>query len=112
MYWDPQKLLLNIRQADTDDLLDRVTAYRPGMEAEAIGLIEDELHRRGISAGKIQAFREECERDWLFQADGCAKMCSFCRKPAVAERWGWHRLWGKIPLTPRLMRYCKQHDQR
>src|SRR6266511_1668358 len=111
MQWDPQKLLANIRAADTDDLLDRITAYRAGMEPEAIDMIEAELHRRGVRQDEIDAYRQECERECLFHADGTAKMCSLCRKPAVKEGWGWHRLLGKIPIMLRPMRYCRTHAE-
>lgn len=104
------KVLANIRAADTGDLLDRVTAYRGGMEPATIELVEAELRRRGVRAAEIDAYREECERECLHHADGTAKMCSFCRRPAVAERWGWHRLIGKIPIMPRWLRYCRDHD--
>jgi hypothetical protein len=104
------KLLFNIRQADTDDLLDRITAYRSSMEPEAIDLIEQELHRRGVTAQQIAEHGEACQRECVFHADGSAKMCSFCRKPAVLEAWGWHKLWKRLPLFPRPMRYCKQHS--
>ncbi len=109
MEWDPQTVLLNIRKADTDDLIDRVTVYRAGMEPEAIALIEDELHRRGVKEGEIDAYLQKCRLECLFQPDGIAKMCSFCRKPAVRQAWGWHRLLGKVPVLPRYLRYCKEH---
>src|SRR4051794_24871805 len=95
MEWDEQKLLVNIRQSDTDDLLDRLTAYGAGMEAAAIDMIEQELHRRGVSRAQIAERREAYRRDCLFDANGIAKMCSFCRKPAVGEGWGWHKILGK-----------------
>jgi hypothetical protein len=109
MHWDEKKLLLNIREADTDDLLDRVTAYRATMEAQAIDLIEGELHRRGINSARITAHGDVCRQECLFDADGTAKMCSLCRKPAVVEGWGWHRLMQKVPVFPRWLRYCKYH---
>jgi hypothetical protein len=110
MEWNPQKVLANIRQADTDDLLDRITAYRQGMEPEAIAMIEDELHRRGITATTIEERRQFYRRECLFYPDGTAMMCSLCRKPAVTRGWGWHRLWQKVPLFPRRFRYCKTHE--
>ena len=110
MKWDVQKILLNIRNADTDDLLDRVTAYRAGMEANAVEMIEAELLQRGVDAAQIAAHRGRCARECLFFSDGAAKMCSLCRKPAVREGWGWHSLWKRIPLFPRRMRYCPDHD--
>jgi hypothetical protein len=109
MEWDPQKVLANIQAAQTDDLLDRVTAYRQGMEPEALELIEAELHRRGVTATAIEERRQGYERECLFHADGAAMMCSFCRKPAVEQRWGWHKLWSRVPLFPRPLRYCKEH---
>ena len=107
--FDHAKLLENIRRADTDDLLDRVTAYRASMEPDAIDMIEDELRRRGVKRQQIEAYAEECRRECLYLTDGTAKMCSRCRKPAVKEGWGWHRLMGKIPFLPRWMCYCKDH---
>lgn len=110
MLWDDQRFLVNIREAETDDLLDRVTAYRKGMEPEAIDMIEDELHRRGVSAAEIATHAEICRRDGIFLPDGTAAMCSFCRKPAIREGWGWHWLWRRIPLFPRYFRFCADHD--
>jgi hypothetical protein len=110
MEWDEEKLLLNIRQADTDDLLDRITAYRAGMEPEAIDLIERELHRRGVTAAQILDQAEAYRRECVFDANGIAKMCSTCRRPAVYEGWGWHKILGKVPLFPRWMRYCEEHS--
>jgi hypothetical protein len=41
--------------------------------------------------------------------DGTAVGCSFCHRPAVAEGWGWHRLWGLLPVFPRYYYYCSEH---
>ena len=112
MEWNEQKLLANIRAASNEDLLDRVTAYRAGMETEAINLIERELHRRGILAAQIQDRQETCQRECVFDGNGVAKMCSFCRKPAVGEAWRWHKLLGKLPVFPRWMCYCEDHRAR
>lgn len=108
MKYDPERVLVNVRQASTDDLLDRVTVFRQGMEQDALLIIEDELHRRGVTAAQIAEHRErsECVR----AADGLALGCSLCRRPAVAQRWRWHRLFGLIPLFPRRFRYCAEHD--
>jgi hypothetical protein len=109
MNWNEQKLKVNISRADNDDLLDRITAFRAGMESDAIELIEQELHRRGVTAAQIAERREACERNCVFDSDGNAKMCSFCRKPAVREGWGWFKLMWLVPLIPRRVRYCKNH---
>ncbi|MBI2804739.1 MAG: hypothetical protein HYX68_07115 [Planctomycetes bacterium] len=104
-----QKMLLNIRQANTDDLLDRITAFRAGLEAEAIDMIETELRRRSVTANQIADHQAKCERDCVFYPDGTAKMCSQCRKPAVCETWAWHRLLWIIPLFPRWTCFCEIH---
>ncbi len=109
MEWDPQKVLLNIRKAETDDLLDRVTAFRSGMEPEAVALIERELYERGVTATEIADRRESCERDCLFRPDGTAVKCSFCHKPAVAQGLGWWKAYWIIPIFPRRLQYCEEH---
>jgi hypothetical protein len=104
-----EKLRSDVQRAETPDLLDRITAYRAGMEPEAVELIEDELRRRGVSGAEIDERAETCRRDCLFDDTGVALSCSRCRRPAVFEVWGWHRLWGRVPLFPRRLRYCEEH---
>jgi hypothetical protein len=112
MLWDEAKVLANIQAAQTDDLLDRVTAYRTGMEPSALAMIEKELYRRGVTASEIASRREQCERECIFDADGSATRCSYCHKPAVSERWSWFRLLrGWVPIVPRWVRTCKIHSQ-
>jgi len=109
MHFDPMKTLANARAADTDDLLDRVTVYRAGMEPDAIDLIEMELRRRGVSEEEIDLHAKQyrdCLRD---PATGNVLMCSWCRKPAVTEEWGWHYIWNRVPAFPRRYRYCAEH---
>jgi hypothetical protein len=118
MEFNRQRVLDNIRQAKTDDLLDRLTAYRAGMEPEALDLIEAELTRRGVDADAIEA--HSCQRNFecIQREDGTAAMCSFCHNPAVAEGWGWHwiapMIWGKrralVPVFPRYFFYCTEHQ--
>ncbi|MCI0376919.1 MAG: hypothetical protein L0215_04890 [Gemmataceae bacterium] len=109
MLWNPEKVRANIAEADTEDLLDRVTAFRSGMEPEALAAAERELWRRGVSAEEIADHRAACEEECLFGPDGVAFQCSLCRRPAVAGRWGWHRLGKILPVFPRRFRYCKNH---
>jgi hypothetical protein len=110
MFWDENKVLANIRNANTDDLLDRITAYRQGIEAEAIEMIERELDVRGVTPAEISGRLEKYLHECVYLPDGTAAMCSFCRKPAVIQGWGWHKLWQKIPVLPRRFRYCDEHD--
>jgi hypothetical protein len=110
MRFDLERVRSDVRSARTEDLLDRVTVYRAGMEAEAIEVIEQELYNRGLTAAEIARHAEERQDELLANQAGCAGQCSFCRQPAVAEGWGWHRLWKKIPVFPRRFYYCRDHQ--
>lgn len=101
--FDPERVRSNVRKAETADLLDRATVYRDEMESEALAIIEDELRTRGVTAVEIEAHARRREGHVL------AARCSFCRRPAVATGWGWHRLWGFLPVFPRRYRYCESH---
>jgi hypothetical protein len=107
--FDRERVLTNVRKATTEDLLDRVTAYRAGMEPEAVELIEEELRSRGVSADEVEALAERCRRRGVLLPDGTVARCSFCLRPAVSEGRGWHRVWGVLPLFPRRLRYCTEH---
>src|SRR5438309_1336400 len=98
--FDANKVLLNVRQATTENLLNRVTVYRDGMEPEAVTMIEAELHQRGVTAAQIQEHAERSRGQEQKGPDGLALKCSFCQRPAVARGWGWHRLWGQVPVFP------------
>src|SRR5437867_3049779 len=104
--FDPERVEKNARQATTPDLVDRVTVYRDGMEPEALSIIEAELQRRGVDWQQVDDRHEA-----LVDANGVAWTCSFCRAPAVAERWGWHWLWSVVPLFPWRRRYCQEHQR-
>jgi hypothetical protein len=94
----------NVHAAETEDLLDRVTIYRAEMESDALYVIEDELRRRGVTAAEIDAHQRRRQ-----EAAAAPERCSRCPRPAVTSGWGWHRLWGLVPLFPRPMRYCEVH---
>jgi hypothetical protein len=79
------------------------------MEPEAVVLIEEELQRRGISNDDIRAHAEHMQRAAVVRSDGIAARCSVCHRPAVEQRWGWHCLWGRVPLFPRSYYYCAAH---
>lgn len=107
--FDARRTLVEIRQAETADLLDRITAYRNGMEPPAIELIEQEMRRRGIDQAVIDAHAEACRRECSFDANGIARSCSCCRRPAVTRVRRWRRLWGILPLFPRSVPVCREH---
>jgi ATP-dependent helicase YprA (DUF1998 family) len=102
--YNKERVRENAHRSDTEDLLDRVTVYRADMEPDALYVIEDELRQRGVTAAEIDAHVRRRE-----EAGAVAERCSFCSRPAVIERWGWHKLWGQLPLFPRPLRYCEVH---
>ena len=106
---DLNRVLVNARKSTNEDLLDRITVYRAGMEPAALRIIEEELVRREVTPEMIAEHERIRRSETLMRPDGIVERCSFCHNPAVAEAWGWHRLWGKLPLFPRILRYCKNH---
>jgi hypothetical protein len=107
--YNPQRVRENVRKADTEDLLDRVTVHRAGMEPDALYAIEEELRRRGVTAADIDAHARRREEAGLGEEGGLPARCSFCARPAVERRWGWHKLWGRLPVFPRPFWYCATH---
>jgi hypothetical protein len=81
------------------------------METDAVPIIEAELGRRGIGPADIRRHElENCE-GIVLRPEGFAYRCSFCRRPAVLRRWGWHRLWGLLPILPTVISYCARHSE-
>ena len=127
---DADRLQSDITHADLDDLLDRVTVYRAGMEPRAIALIEQELERQAITHQMIRDHDDWCRRNVIYLSDGTAAKCTFCYEPAVQQGWGWYRWsfslpwlrrvigsrgWAEgskrwsVPLFPYRFRYCRRH---
>ena len=111
MDWNEQLLLENIHQSHTEDLLERVTAFRAGMEPTAIKMIERELQWRGVTAVQIHDYAEACRRECVFDENGIAKMCSSCRRPAVRGKSGAGICCSVYCRFSRAGRYCKKHDR-
>ncbi len=109
MRLDLDRVRQNVQKATTEDLLDRATVYRLGMEPAALEIIDAELEERGYTARDIEDHARDRGETVLMTADGVAARCSFCFKPATSEGWGWHHMWGKLPLWPRFFRYCDDH---
>ena len=107
MDFNVERVRRNVRQASTEELLDRLTVYRTGMEPAAIEVIEAELDRRGVGAEQVR--QHAGRRADVLTACGIARRCSRCDRPAVQRRWGWHRLWGRVPVFPRPYLYCEVH---
>jgi hypothetical protein len=108
--FDPDMVKRNAQEATTQDLLDRITVYRDGMEPEALEIIEQELRRQGVKLQDVEDHEQRIRQSVLRDASGVALRCSFCDAPAVAENWGWHRVGGWLPIFPRLLRYCEEHN--
>jgi hypothetical protein len=111
MLFDLERVRRNVHLAATEDLLDRVTVSRAGMEPEALEVIEKELRDRGITAADIASHAERRQGETVSRPDGPSR-CTLCSRPAVSAGWGWHRLWGLVPLFPRYYYYCREHQPR
>ena len=97
------------RRATTEELLDRVTVYRAGMEPVALDLMEGELDRRGITREEIAEHDEMRRRTAIILPDGMALKCNYCQRPAVHRGWKWHRLFRRIPVFPARVALCERH---
>jgi hypothetical protein len=106
----PTKLERNVQRATTEDLLDRLTAFRAGLDPRAIPVIEAELRNRGITAAMILEHGRATPS--LPDETGVPRYCQFCRRPASHRQWGWHWFFGVIPLFPRRCYRCEQHQKR
>ena len=109
MKFDLKRVAEFVRKAETDDLLDRATIYRSGMEPAALDLMELELDRRGVSRADMAEYDRQRRETAILLPDGTALRCNFCDQPALVKRWGWHRLFGRIPFFPRAFAYCVEH---
>jgi hypothetical protein len=109
MRLNPKRVQENISRAATEDLLDRATVYRGEMEPAALEMIDEELRRRGVSAGAVadHAARREAE---VVRTPGGVLHCCRCHRPAVEEGWDWFRLLGGlVPVFPRHVGWCEEH---
>lgn len=112
MRLDLRRIAEFIRRADTEELLDRVTVYREGMEPAALDLMEGELDRRGVTRADIADHDAARRATAIMLPDGTALRCSACNRPAVVRGRGWRKLFGVVPLYPRLFPYCDFHAGR
>ena len=108
MKFEIDRVRSNVRRADTEDLLDRITVYRLALEPEAIDVIMAELKHRGLAESDIRR-HESARSDVVVDKFGIPRPCTVCRRPASAAEWGWHRLFNLIPLFPRRLYRCEHH---
>jgi hypothetical protein len=105
---DVERIRRNVVTATTEDLLDRVTVYRPGMEPEAVAIIEAELKRRGVSDNDVRS-HAELRQAAMEHSDRIPRPCQWCDRPAEARIWTWFRLWGIVPIWPWRVSCCSNH---
>ncbi|MFM8274253.1 MAG: hypothetical protein ACKODX_18250 [Gemmata sp.] len=128
MHFPLREIAKYVRTAPTEELLDRVTVYREGMEPAALDLMEGELDRRGVTRTQIADHDAKQRATAIMLPDGTARRCCRCNRPAVREARGWHRMKVSIPLVgrligrgsdplgfsvpvfPRLHAYCEVHN--
>ena len=110
MKFDPQRVRANAQNSSTEDLMDRMTVWRDELEPAAVEIVAAELRQRGLGPEAIEAHRQRRAAAGVYRSDGITWKCSLCDKPARDRRWGWHRLWGWLPVFPRKFAYCADHD--
>jgi hypothetical protein len=99
----------NVRAASTEDLLDRATVHRDGMEPEALAIIDAELRERGVTPGEIFGHAQERQQHTIEGEAGSPLRCWRCLRPAVTQGWRWHRLLRVLPVFPRWVALCEEH---
>ena len=109
MLQDLERVKENARQASTEDLLDRVTIFRDGMEAEALPILEEELRSRGVSEEALREHTAARRRQGTVYSAGLPARCSVCQRPAVVTVRRWHRIWRILPIFPVDVDYCAEH---
>ncbi len=102
----------NVRGATTEDLLDRATVYREGMEPEALEIIDAELRTRGVTPEAVAAHEQGRAGGLVRGPEGQPRTCVKCHRPATWEGWVWGRLWWVLPLFPRQAACCEEHRPR
>lgn len=93
-----------IRQAGTEELLDRATVYRDDMEPEAVDWIAAELARRDVSAEQMREHVQANLERQIVRRDGSVARCWFCQRPAAKRAW---RLRSRV--VPLRIYVCTEH---
>lgn len=109
MFFDLERIRANVAGASSEDLLDRITIWRAGMEESALAIIEEELRRRDITSYDIALHEEMRSQNLIILGGGYPARCCECFRPAVQRVVAWHRVWGVVPLFRRSFYYCEKH---
>lgn len=112
MKLDLERVRANVRGATTENLLDRATVYRGGMEPEALEIIDEELRSRGVTPDAVLAHEQRRHIGTVRGPEGQPRVCAKCGRPATWEGWTWGRLWWLLPLFPRRAALCDEHRPR
>ena len=110
MRFDIRRVAEFVHSAESEELLDRVTVFRDGMEPAALDLMEGELDRRGVTRAEIAEFETTRRATALTNADGTVVRCTLCYRPATTRVRGWIKIFAKrIPVIPWRLPYCDFH---
>lgn len=112
MKLDLERVRANVRRATTEDLLDRATLFRGGMEPEALEIIDEELRTRGVTPADRVGHETLRGVGLVRGADGLPRVCAKCGRPATWDGWTWGRLWWVLPSFPRWAALCEEHRPR
>jgi hypothetical protein len=72
--------------------------------------MEGELDRRGVTRAEIAEHAAKRFETAIMLPDGTAMRCSFCDRPAVVQSRRWHRLFGYVPIFPKVFACCDLHS--
>ena len=113
MRFDIRRVAEYVHSADSEELLDRVTVYRDGMEPAALDLMEGELDRRGVTRAAIAEFEAMRRETALTRTDGTIIRCLLCDRPATGRGRGWITIMGgRVPIFPWRFPYCDTHSRK
>jgi len=109
MNLDLDRVRENVKNAQTEDLLDRLTVFRAGSEPEALEVTEAELRSRGVNTPQIRAHERKRDAEVVWLEPGLAARCCRCARPAVARGRRWLRLFWLVPVFPVPSYFCAEH---
>lgn len=109
MELDLERVRASAKEADTEDLLNRVTVFRGGMEEAALEVLEEELRTRGVGAEEVREYANRMRPLVLWERPGLAARCHLCDSPATRLEWRWRRFLGLVPLFRRQVPCCPIH---
>jgi hypothetical protein len=110
MKLDLERVRANVRAATTEDLLDRATLFRSGMEPAALEIIDEELHSRGVTPEALMAHEAVRGVGLVKGPDGLPRVCAKCGRPATWEGCRWGRWVGwLLPFAALRSAYCDEH---